>query len=67
MRLCANLTFMFTEQEYLLDRYTAAAAAGFKAVECAFPYHISKEVLAERKESLGLEQVASLYLVLFFL
>ena len=28
-----------------------------QAVECAFPYHIDKEVLKETKEKLGLEQV----------
>jgi len=57
MRVCANLSFMFPEHQDLLDRYRAAAAAGFEAVECAFPYHIAKEVLAAAKEECGLEQV----------
>jgi len=32
-RLAANLTMMFTELPFL-DRFDAAAAVGFKAVEC---------------------------------
>ena len=39
------------------DRYKAAKAAGFSAVEVAFPYDEDKLALAEMKDSLGLEQV----------
>ncbi len=38
-RFSANLGFLFTEYP-LLDRFKAAAAAGFKAVEAHFPYDI---------------------------
>ncbi len=36
-RLAANLAYLFTERP-LLERFAAAAAAGFKAVELQFPY-----------------------------
>ena len=36
-RFSANLTMMFTEHEFL-DRFAAARAAGFDAVEFLFPY-----------------------------
>lgn len=36
-RFCANLSLLFTEVDFL-DRFAAAAAAGFRAVECQFPY-----------------------------
>ena len=35
-RFAANLTMMFNEWSFL-DRFAAAAAAGFKAVEFLFP------------------------------
>merc|ERR1719427_392886 len=57
MRCCANLSFMFGEYEDLLDRYEAAKVSGFKAVECAFPYHIEREVLKQTLDKFGLEQV----------
>ena len=41
----------------MIQRYKAAKAAGFSAVEVAFPYDVDKLVLAEMKNSLGLEQV----------
>jgi hydroxypyruvate isomerase len=36
-RLAANLAYLFTERPFL-DRFAAAAAAGFRAVELQFPY-----------------------------
>src|ERR1700731_3410699 len=36
-RFAANLAYMFTERP-MLERFGAAAAAGFKAVELQFPY-----------------------------
>ena len=38
LKFCANLSFMFQETSSLLERYSLAAKAGFRAVECAFPY-----------------------------
>jgi hydroxypyruvate isomerase len=36
-RLAANLAYLFTERPFI-ERFAAAAAAGFKAVELRFPY-----------------------------
>ena len=36
-RFAANLSMMFNEVPFL-DRFAAAASAGFKAVEVLFPY-----------------------------
>ena len=43
-KFCANLTMLFNEQPFL-ERFAAAAAAGFKAVEFLFPYDFNaKEI-----------------------
>jgi hydroxypyruvate isomerase len=47
IRLSANLSTLFTELEFL-DRFRAAARAGFGAVECQFPYQFAPEQVAER-------------------
>jgi len=39
------------------DRFARAARAGFKAVECQFPYQWRKEELAEKLDKHGLEMV----------
>jgi hydroxypyruvate isomerase len=46
-RFSANLGFLFTEQPFL-DRFAAAARAGFTAVEIADPYAHSTAALADR-------------------
>jgi hydroxypyruvate isomerase len=46
-RFAANLSMMFTEHPFL-DRFDAAAAAGFDAVEFLFPYEHPPEAIAER-------------------
>jgi hydroxypyruvate isomerase len=51
----ANLTLMFTEWPFL-DRFDAAAEAGFPAVEYLFPYDHSPEAIAVRLERNGLTQ-----------
>jgi hydroxypyruvate isomerase len=46
-RFAANLAYLFTERP-LIERFGAAAAAGFKAVELQFPYdHAPSAVRAE--------------------
>jgi len=52
-RFCANLNFLFTELP-LLDRFEAAAKAGFKAVEIGNPYEASASDIAARLEGNGL-------------
>jgi len=49
-RFAANLNFLFTEMP-LLDRFEAAAKAGFKAVEIGNPYEASASDIAARLES----------------
>ena len=56
LRFSANLSFMFTEVEFL-ERFGRASKAGFTAVECVFPYQWQKEALAETLEKLNLEMV----------
>ncbi|WP_448206070.1 2-oxo-tetronate isomerase [Azospirillum sp. sgz302134] len=51
-RLAANLSMMFTEVPFL-DRFTAAAEAGFRAVEFLFPYEFPEADLARRKADSG--------------
>ncbi|WP_375463995.1 2-oxo-tetronate isomerase [uncultured Methylobacterium sp.] len=52
-RFAANLTLMFTERPFL-DRFAAAADAGFDAVEVLFPYDHPPEAIAERLRRHGL-------------
>ncbi len=46
-RIAANISFLFSELPFL-DRFAAAAAAGFRGVEAHFPYAHSKAELAGR-------------------
>jgi hydroxypyruvate isomerase len=46
-KLAANLTLMFNEVDFL-DRFAAAAKAGFKAVEFLFPYDYDKNVIRQK-------------------
>ena len=46
----ANLSMMFQEIPNFLDRFDAAAKAGFKGVEFLFPYDFPPEAIAERLE-----------------
>lgn len=55
-RFAANLTMMFTEIEFL-ERFQAAADAGFSGVEYLFPYAFSAADLASRLKAYKLEQV----------
>jgi hydroxypyruvate isomerase len=51
----ANLSFLFTEWDFL-DRFQAAADAGFQAVEYLFPYEHAPDVLRRKLEDAGLVQ-----------
>ncbi len=55
-RLAANLSFMFTELDFL-DRFRAAANAGFRGVEFLFPYNWPAGQIAEQLRVSGLKQV----------
>jgi 2-dehydrotetronate isomerase len=54
-RFAANLTMMFTEVPFL-DRFAAAAKAGFTAVEFLFPYAHPAEEVGKRLREAGLTQ-----------
>ncbi|MGE0801083.1 MAG: 2-oxo-tetronate isomerase [Lautropia sp.] len=55
-RFAANLSMMYTEVPFL-ERFAAAAADGFEAVEFLFPYEHSPQQLRERLDASGLQQV----------
>ena len=55
-KFAANLSFMFTELDFL-DRFAAARDAGFDAVELLFPYAWTPEQIAERLEQSSLQLV----------
>ncbi len=56
IRLAANLSTLFTELPFL-DRFDAAAKAGFSAVECQFPYEAEPLAIAARLRANGLQWV----------
>ncbi len=54
LRFSANLSFLFTELQFL-DRFKAAADAGFQGVEFLFPYDVPAKDIAARIRDNGLE------------
>lgn len=55
-RLAANLTMLFTELP-MLERFAAAAEAGFEGAEILFPYDIAARDLSRAAIAAGLEMV----------
>ena len=55
-RFAANLTMLFNEVGFL-DRFDAAAKAGFKGVEFLFPYAFEPGQIADKLKSCQLELV----------
>jgi len=55
-KFAANISLLFTELPFL-DRFAAAKAAGFTAVELQFPYAFPAADIAARLESTGLALV----------
>jgi hydroxypyruvate isomerase len=55
-KLAANLSMLWTELDFL-DRFAAAARAGFKGVEFLFPYAHPAAEIAARLDKHGLTQV----------
>ena len=55
-RFAANLSLMYPEHAFL-DRFAAAAADGFRAVEFLFPYEFDLREIAARLQDHGLKQV----------
>nr|XP_033772054.1 putative hydroxypyruvate isomerase [Geotrypetes seraphini] len=54
LRFSANLSWLFREQAELPDRFRAAAAAGFQAVEVAWPYAYEAARLRDAARGSGL-------------
>lgn len=54
LKFSANISTMFVELEYL-ERYPAAAKAGFKMIECQFPYDFAPSVHQELLEAHQIE------------
>ena len=55
-RFAANLSMLFTEQDFLA-RFKAAADAGFQGVEYLFPYEFSSADIKAQLDANGLTQV----------
>jgi 2-dehydrotetronate isomerase len=55
-KFAANLSMMFNEVPFL-DRFAAAARAGFRAVEFLFPYDFSPDEVAARLKENALQNV----------
>jgi hydroxypyruvate isomerase len=55
-KFAANLSMMFNERPFL-ERFAAARAAGFEAVEFLFPYEHPAAEIAQRLKDNGLTQV----------
>ena len=55
-KFAANLTMLFNEVPFM-ERFAAARAAGFTAVEYLFPYAYDKQELAQALRANGLQQV----------
>lgn len=55
-QFAANLSMLWTELPFL-DRFEAAARAGFRAVEFLFPYEFPAEAIAQRLKAHRLELV----------
>ena len=52
-RFAANLSTLFNEVPFL-DRFAAAAGAGFDAVECQFPYAFGADEIAARLSEIAM-------------
>src|SRR5258708_34408614 len=52
-RFAANLAYLFAERPFM-ERFGAAAAAGFKAVELQFPYEFAPSAVKAELERHGL-------------
>src|SRR5476651_841585 len=55
-RFAANLSMLFTEQDFLA-RFEAAAKAGFSGVEYLFPYDFTSAEIKAKLDANGLTQV----------
>lgn len=57
LKFCANISWLFTELPDFSQRILAAAAAGFRAVEAAWPYDSDLQELQRVRKATGVEVV----------
>ncbi|CAL8256028.1 unnamed protein product [Merluccius merluccius] len=57
LRFCANVSWMYAELPHVTRRIDAAAAAGFKAVEAAWPYDTDPEEVRRAGDDAGVRVV----------
>ena len=58
LRFSANVSMLFKESGDILKRFVSAKEAGFKAVECTFPYEeTTPEALKDVLEKTELQHV----------
>lgn len=57
LKFAANISMLFLEIPSLVGRFRAAKDAGFKYVECTFPYAEGSEELGEACKEAGLQHV----------
>ena len=62
-KFAANISLLFSELPYL-DRFRAAADAGFEAVEILYPYETAAKETQRALMSNGLEPVSYTHLTL---
>ena len=55
-KLCANISMLFTEVDFL-DRFELAAKAGFKGIEYWFPYDFNASDIMQHLQNNNLQQV----------
>ena len=55
-KLAANVSMLFPQIEFL-DRFAAAARAGFRCVEYQFPYAWPAAEVARRAREAGVEEI----------
>jgi len=59
-KFAANISLLFAELPYL-ERFQAAAEAGFKAVEILFPYDLAAKETRLRQTTLAVSRAMPLY------
>ncbi|KAJ7986391.1 hypothetical protein DPEC_G00339420 [Dallia pectoralis] len=57
LKFCANITWLFADLPEITQRLQAAASAGFRAVEAAWPYDSDLQELQRVKHATGVEMV----------
>ena len=56
-KFAANLSMLFTEEDFL-DRFQAAASAGFQGVEYLFPYDFPAADIKKQLDAHGLTRAS---------